>query len=350
MRTSLWFLVVSTTFLALVSCSKTSTPDQPGEASIVAWAVGSMDTNGIGTILHSADAGETWVRQGDSTMFGGIDISNVWAIDSNNAWIVCSGNRIFRTIDGGVNWIPVLTPYIPGNPNLCGLSILNNTTIWVSGENGTVYSSTDAGNNWTVYDSTIFRHGMMQGIHAISENIIYVAGELATLSGSWGFLARTLNGGTTWDSITLPGGYNQHAWIGVTSVDSSCIVVYGQTGHYSVSRNGGNTWTNGEAVSPSDINCLVMLSADAYWTANDYDKIYKTFDGGESWVEQPSTGPSGFFLVGIDNYYSQTALIVGQSATFENAGKIIKTTDGGNHWYLRHASPSRLWKVSYAKN
>ncbi|MBN1197867.1 MAG: hypothetical protein JXA23_00850, partial [Bacteroidales bacterium] len=180
-------------------------------------------------------------------------------------------------------------------------------------------------------------------------NIIYVAGELPKQIGTWGFLARTLNGGITWDSISLPGSYNQHAWIGVKATDSSHVIVYGQTGHYSVTNNGGNTWTNGEQVSPSDINGLVMLSPDAFWAACDYDKIFKTFDAGESWVEQTSTGPSDSFLVGIDTYYSQTALIVGHSASVELAGKILKTTDGGNHWYLRHVCPANLWKVSFAK-
>ncbi|TSA25114.1 MAG: hypothetical protein D4R67_10760 [Bacteroidetes bacterium] len=336
--------------LALITCKKNPSPEPPDQTKIVAWAVGSIDTNGVGVILYTDDAGETWKRQGDSTMFLGVNINDVWAIDQQNAWIVCSGNRIYRTINGGTTWIPVPAPSIPGNPDLYSISILNNTTLWISGDKGSVFSSIDAGNNWTVYDTTIFRHGLMQGICAITDNIIYVAGQFPLEIGAWGFIAKTLNGGITWDSVALQGNYNRYYWIGVAATDSNNVIVYGQTGHYSVTHNGGNTWTNGAQVSPSDINGLVMLSPEAYWGACDYDMIFKTFDGGETWIEQMSAGPGNIFLVGIDTYYTQTALIVGKSADFQIKGKILQTIDGGNHWYLRHVSPSNLAKVSFAHN
>lgn len=333
----------------LLSCKKTTDPDPPENTRVVAWAVGGMDTNNIGMILYTDDAGETWKRQGDSAMFNGIDVINVWAIDQQNAWIACSGNKIFRTLDGGNTWIPVLTPVIPGDPPLSGISILNNTTIWISGGLGTVYHSNDAGNNWTVHDSSFFHNGMMQGILAITRQVIYVVGEFDTESGAFGFISRTLNGGVTWDSISLPGNYNRHLWIGVDAVDSNNVIIYGQHGHYAITQNGGNTWTTPDSVTAGDINALVMLSKDAFWAAFDYDQIFKTFDAGITWIQQPSAGPMNQFLVGIDTYYSQTALIVGESAGYQKSGKILKTTDGGNNWYLRHTTDSKLWKVCFAK-
>nr|NQU89958.1 hypothetical protein [Bacteroidota bacterium] len=124
------------TGLIFTSCKKTTTPETPANTKVVAWAVGLQDTNSVGMILYTDDAGDTWRRQGDPAMFQGIDVINVWAIDQQNAWIICSGNKIFRTLDGGSTWIPVLAPAIPGDPGLAGISILNNTTIWISGEHG----------------------------------------------------------------------------------------------------------------------------------------------------------------------------------------------------------------------
>ena len=332
------------------TCSKDEPPDSPEQAKVVAWAVGLQDTNSVGMILYTDDAGDTWKRQGDSTMFYGIDVINVWAIDHQNAWIICSSNKIFRTLDGGNTWIPVLAPVIPGDPRLSGISILNNTTIWISGEHGTVYHSNDAGNNWTVYDSSFFHSGLMQGILTITEQIIYVVGQFNTVSGSFGFIARTLNGGTTWDSISLPGNFNRYFWIGVAATDPDHVLIYGQHGHYTVTHNGGDTWLTPDSITAGDINFLVMLSKDAYWGAFDFDQIFKTYDGGETWIQQPGAGPMNQFLVGIDTYYSQTALIVGQSAGWEKSGKILKTTDGGNNWYLRHVCDAKLWKVCFAKS
>jgi photosystem II stability/assembly factor-like uncharacterized protein len=350
MKTSIYpLLVLMVAGWIVSSCNKTTTPDTPENTKVVAWAVGAMDTNNVGVILYTDDAGDTWERQGDTAMFLGININDVWAIDQQNAWIVGSGNRIYRTINGGLSWTQVITPSVQGNPDLFGISILNNTNIWISGASGTVYQSTDAGNNWIVYDTNSFRRSLLQGIHAITQNIIYVAGEFETGQGPWGFIARTLNGGTTWDSISLPGGFNQHPWIGVTASDSNNIVVYGSTGHYAVTHNGGNFWYTPGQVDPGDINDLVMISSESYWGAFDYDQIYKTFDGGETWLEQTSKGPLNQFLVGIDTYYTQTAIIVGESADSTRSGKIINTSDGGNNWSLRHVSPAKLQKVSFAK-
>ena len=343
-------VVVALAGWILLACDKTTSSDTPENTKVVAWAVGYQDTNSVGMILYSDDAGETWKRQGDSSQFMGIDVINVWAIDQLNAWIVCSNNKVFRTIDGGNTWLPVLVPFIPGDPGLSGISIINNTTIWISGEHGTVYHSDDAGNYWTVHDSSFFHSGMMQGILAINERIIYVAGQFIAAAGDYGFIARTLNGGVTWDSIALPNNFNRNLWIGVAAVDSNNVIVYGQHGHYTVTHNGGKTWSTPDSVTAGDINALIMLSKDAYWGAFDFDQIFKTFDGGEKWLEQTSAGPLNQFLVGMDIYYTQTALIVGESAGWEKAGKILKTTDGGNNWYLSHACDSKLWKVCFAKN
>jgi len=337
------------TELILTSCKKSTTPETPSNTKVVAWAVGMQDTNSVGMVLYTDDAGETWERQGNQAMFTGVDVINVWAIDQQNAWIICSGNKIFRTLDGGTTWIPVQAPAIPGDPELSGISVIGNTTIWISGDLGTVYHSSDAGNTWTVYDSSFFHSGGMQGILAVTERIVYVVGHFNTGAGDYGFIARTLNGGVTWDSISLPNNFNRNLWIGVDAVDSTHVIIYGQHGHYTVTKNGGNTWSTPDSVTAGDINALVMLSKDAFWGAFDYDQIFKTYDGGKNWLPQTSAGPLNQFLVGMDTYYSQTALIVGESAGWQKAGKIIKTTDGGKNWYLRHACDSKLWKVRFAR-
>jgi len=343
----IFLFMVITAFIVIISCSKKETTGPPDEGKVVAWAVGTQDTNSVGMILYTDDAGETWERQGTDVLQG-VDVINVWAIDQQNAWVVCSGNKIFRTIDGGATWLPVLTPVIPGDPQLSGISILDNNIIWVSGDQGTVYHSFDAGNSWAVFDTSFFHSGMMQGVLAITDQVIYVAGEFNTADGPYGFFARTLNGGITWDSISLPGNYNRHSWIGIAATDLYHVIVYGQSGHYAVTSNGGNTWGTPDSVTRGDINDLVMLSKDALWGTFDYDQIFKTFSGGRTWIEQKSAGPLNQYLVGIDTYYSQTALVVGQASN-QIAGKILKTTDGGNTWYLRHACDASLWKVAFAK-
>ncbi|MCK4256084.1 hypothetical protein KAX35_04270, partial [candidate division WOR-3 bacterium] len=64
--------------------------------SLKGWIVGES-----GTILHTEDAGTTWVTQlsGINNTLNGIDF-----VDSLNGWIVGEGGVILRTRDGGEHW------------------------------------------------------------------------------------------------------------------------------------------------------------------------------------------------------------------------------------------------------
>ncbi|MCD4736865.1 MAG: hypothetical protein K8R53_12545, partial [Bacteroidales bacterium] len=121
---------------------------------------------------------------------------------------------------------------------------------------------------------------------------------------------------------------------------------------YSYTTNGGQTWNNdsiyGGGAVGLDINDLIMLDETTWWSACDYDHINKTTDGGLNWTAQPTAGPGNMFLVGIDAYDSQLALITGTSAGWPPGGKILQTTDGGNTWVCKHTTNSSLNKVAFA--
>jgi photosystem II stability/assembly factor-like uncharacterized protein len=331
----------------LHSCNKNESPDPPAQLTPVAWVVGAQDDNQTGVILYSTDNGETWVRQGDPNMFKNIDLMDVWAIDNKNVWVIGTGNKIFRTLDGGASWIAVAPPQHPANPDLYSIFIYYNTQIWISGDHGAVYHSTDAGSSWEMFDTAFFHSGLMQGIWAAAPNLVYVAGQYSDDKKSRGFFAVTPDGGITWDSIDLPDDFNRHEWIGISSSSSLNVMVYGQMGHYAFTHDGGATWHT-DSIQSGDFNHLIMLSQTVYWVATDFDKIFKSFDGGNSWNLQACPPPSNYFMVGIDAWNSQEALAVGLSAS-SNLGKIIRTTDGGATWALKDTINAHLWKVSYAK-
>ncbi|MCX6234316.1 MAG: YCF48-related protein [Bacteroidetes bacterium] len=319
-----------------------------------AWAVGAQDSTTYGMILFSNDGGDTWTRQGGgSQALKGIDVEDVWALDENNVWAVCSENVILKTTDGGQTWTRVQAQDIPGNPELMCISIVDKNNIWISGANGVVYNSTDGGYTWVLYDTSFFHKGLMQGICAVNSQMVYVAGGINAKKDMIGFIAFTLDGGTTWDSIVLADNYNKHEWIDVTSSGADHIVVYGCKSHYAFTTDGGATWKNDSlitgGVGGADINHLKMLDEQTWWGAFDLDGIYITKDGGTSWIQQQSAGPGNMFLVGIDNYDDQLALIVGQSAGWPPEGKIIKTSNGGNLWELKYHCNSPLYKISFIK-
>ena len=352
-RLGFLFLVMMIMTCIIISCSKKKDNSVSSERKKYAWVAGMKDSTGYGLILYSADSGETWVRQGEGTAaLKDIDVSDIWAVDANTVWAVCSGNVILKTLDGGQTWTRVQAPGNIMTKLLSSISIVNKCNIWISGDGGTVYNSTDNGNTWTIFDTTFFHKGLMQGIWAVTPQKIYVAGGIGHKRNYRGFIGYTLDGGITWDSVFPANDYNRNEWIGVTS-SGNTIVVYGGKSHYVVSTDGGMTWKNdslhaGGGGGGADINHMIMLNPQTWWGALDMGHIYLTTDGGSAWTPQ-GTDQGGEFLVGIDAWDSQLALAVGTQAGWPEHGPILKTSNGGTNWETKHTYNSNLNKVSFIK-
>jgi len=335
--------------LSIFSCEK---DDQNNNGrKPYAWVVGEADSTGYGMILFSPDGGITWMRQGQGNSFlSGVYLAGVWAVDEYNVWVIGNGNTILRSTDGGTVWSRIDVPGGDPESNLASISLSGKQNIWISGSRGKIYHSNDDGSTWQVFTFDYCSECLFQGIHAVNSQIVYAAGGIQNR----GLIVRTLNGGQNWDTIAPPDHYNQHGnWIGVKATDAEHVVVYGGKSRYTFTTDGGQTWTNDSipgtgGIDGADINCLSMLDDQTWWGAFDFDGIFLTENSGSGWIKQPSTGPAGMFLVGIDVFDRQNAIITGMSSVSIN-GKILYTTDGGNTWELSLTSRAWLNKVSFIK-
>jgi photosystem II stability/assembly factor-like uncharacterized protein len=347
-----FLLLVMMILCFIISCNKNNDNPSPVEKKPYAWIAGAKDSTGYGMILFSSDSGQTWVRQGQgSAVLQDIDVWDIWAVDENTVWAVCSGNVILKTSDGGQTWYRVQAPANKTSVRLSAISIVNKTNIWISGSGGTVYNSTDNGNTWKMFDTSFFHKSLMQGIWAVTPRKIYVVGK-AGVSVPGGFIGYTLDGGMTWDTVTPSDDYNQNEWIGVTS-SGNTILVYGGKSHYMVSTDGGANWKNDsvKAVGGSmkaDFNHMIMLDHQTWWGAMDEGHIYLTTDGGTTWIPQ-GANEGGSFLFGIDAWDSRLALVVGESNGWPSRGPILKSSNAGANWGLVKVYRSNLAKVTFIK-
>ncbi|MCX6226340.1 MAG: YCF48-related protein [Bacteroidia bacterium] len=336
--------------IMIVSCSKNPDDNLPDESKY-AWAVGEQDSTGYGMILYSDDRGETWVRQGQgSSALQGIDVYDIWAVDKDNVWAACGDNVILKTIDGGMIWSRVQVPVTKSHSRLSSICIVNKTNIWISGSGGAVYKSANNGQNWTLFDTTFFQSGLMQGICAVTPNKVYVVGGVHT--PPVGFIGYTLDGGSIWDSVVPQDNYNRNEWIGAAA-SVNTIVIYGEKSHYMVSLDGGSIWKNDSipasgGVGGADINHLIMQDAKTWWAAMDLGKMYLTTDGGTNWNLQ-QTDRTGDFIMGIDAWHGQLALAAGQGAYWPKGGSILKYSIAKNSWITKYTTRSCLYKVSFIK-
>jgi len=221
--------------------------------------VGQTDESGIAMLYFSDDSGKTWMRQGMDILPEGKDLEDVYAVDRNRVWAAGSNALLLRTDNGGSDWEIIEVSETATDSFFASISVYGDR-IWVSGDSGLVIFSEDSGDSWTVCNlPENAADYLIQGIHAINQNLIYAVGNKSTPRA--GIVLKSENGGQDWEEIELPNNYNDNGWIGVKATDENHIVIYGGQGHYVVTANGGKQWVTGGPLFAKDLNSLVMLDS-----------------------------------------------------------------------------------------
>ncbi len=105
------------------------------------WAVGSDGGSG-GIILHTTDGGSIWVTQ--STTSSG-DLTSVYAVNSDTAFIVGQSGLILFTSDGGMNWNSQTSGITEDLKSIVLENGLNGRAV---GATGVIIQTTDGGTSW----------------------------------------------------------------------------------------------------------------------------------------------------------------------------------------------------------
>ncbi len=345
--------VISSLFLLSVlgGCGTSGSGGTGSDRTV--WVVGNADADGYAAVLRSDDGGRTWqVPESNVTMLEGIDLHDVFAVSAETAWAVGTGQTLVYTEDGGKNWTRVDT-FPDHNDSIIFYTISSPVPgeFWISGSDGAVYHTRDGAEHWDKMDPSIFKHALVQGVHAIDRLTVYAVGNSVD-GGTGGFAVRSLDGGANWETVGLPENNGTLSWIGVTATDRDHVVIYGPQGACLSTADGGTSWSDcgidmGGGGMSADINDLLMLDDSTWWAAMDYDGIFLTQNGGTGWNQQQSDGVGDMFLTGIAAADSRNAVIVGQSARVPAAGKILSTTDGGADWTQRLSTDYSLQKVAF---
>ena len=219
---------------------------------------------------------------------------------------ISDGNGLYITQNGGDSWNQISLPgsgdvsgrsvaFAPSNPNIVYASLGN----W--GSNDGIYRSTNSGNSWTLVsgNSTITSVVTMFAIDPTDANHVYAA--------SYGQgIMETFNGGTSWSHITtgLSGDDLYFYNIEISPVNTQVIYATGYLWPWK-SNNGGSTWeiadtsypdfnTWGLALHPTNVNIAFVGSRQKLFTDYYGGGIYKTTNGGASFIPK---------LNGLDNTF-----------------------------------------------
>lgn len=234
---------------------------------------------------------------------------------------------LLKTTDGGANWVSnsiatttVKQTYVLKNRGT--------DTLYVGGEDGSVFRSYDGGSNWQSLTFPL-THRAIRAIHLISGQELLVAGDS-------GFVYRSTNAGNSWTSVhQLTQGITlgQHLW-NFFALSEDTLYVCGRGQSIARSDDGGQTWqelsnlsstTEFSAIHFKDTtNGIALGRIYGVAAGSGTGTIYRTSNGGRSWTRGPVS-----FIPGENKNLTDLHLIGNNVIAVGELGRILKSSDYG---------------------
>jgi len=112
--------------------------------------------------------------------------------DSQNGLTVTLSGIIFKTTNGGVNWVNI---YENSTYPMINIKYLNDTNLLVFRTNGHLLRTTNYGYNWIE---------ILTPLSETNKRINFVNELTGFILGDKQYIQKTTNGGLNWDSIKVP--------------------------------------------------------------------------------------------------------------------------------------------------
>lgn len=246
---------------------------------------------------------------------------------------------IWKSFDGGANWNPTddLLPNLavstivmdPTNPNVLYAGTGEGFfASWAKHRGLGIFKSTDAGATWNLLAGTV--EGVPEGAFYFVNKLVISPNDpsriyAATMTGVW----RSVDAGQSW-SVVL-----RNPWV--------------------LSSPPGVPATNGCSVGCTDLTVRPDSDPDVLWAAFGSfqpDGLYRSDDGGDSWVEYQTAPEQGRITIAIapsDNDRMYLLMAQNQSASLGKLYTVFRSDDGGDSWYssLDFSHPFSEWLLSY---
>lgn len=283
-------------------------------------------------LFYSDDSGVKWEKVTE-----GLTISTIRTLsispDFANDGIVFAGTNntgIFKSVNAGETWMQA-------NSGLDNLKIwmihispdfVNDQTVFATGKAG-LYKSVDGGNNWAPLSRDSFK-GVIQAVD-ISEN--FKEDEtlfIATTDGAF----KSINAGETWENISE--NYFQSRILEITSSPNFAndkTIYIGTLGDFIYkSVDGGDSWVKiyHETYSDTSVHSIdisLNFSEDQSLIIGTNLGAYKSVDGGKNWINMYEGLPVSHKMISSVKIASDGTMFVG----LPNEG-IFKSDDSGISW------------------
>ncbi len=299
-----------------------------------------------GVIVKTTDGGRNWESIIKSATAYNADLWDIIFIDDSTGWI-CGGEGIrsndgiiLKTTNGGSNWVKKFKAINKGP--LRSISFFDEQNGFAVGGDSTILKTTDGGISWSSINKGIEN---WYDVDFSNYPIGWIIGNSNTYIH--GRLIKTTDGGKTWNdvtSLTFSAGFPEIqftsknvGWIKTDAPDST-----GYTRLYKTTDSGIN-WLPVLSSERDDLYSMDFISNEIGWISTEFypGLIFHTTNGGGSWETYNTPGA----LLSISFVDSLT----GWGTALGNRD-MYKTTDGGKTWIPQHAYSTYLNKIKFINN
>jgi photosystem II stability/assembly factor-like uncharacterized protein len=187
----------------------------------------------FGTMVRTDDGGTTWKKiplptdlvlpedVADIVEPGDILLYDVDFVSPERGWAVGEFGTILTTADGGQTWSAQKSPV---ETTLFGVQFTDANNGFASGIEQVLLRTTDGGTTWNKIDVPGHK-GFVLGLYDVA-----VQGKVGWVIGDSGLLLRTTDGGSTWERIDLPIKLAGNWFRGIGLTPSTAGVIVGSEG------------------------------------------------------------------------------------------------------------------------
>ena len=274
-------------------------------------------------MFKTTDGGTTWSLSFPSTINSGVDFISVYSViidpsDNKIIYAGTDGKGVYKTTSSGTSWSKLNIPLLD-SAAVFSMAFDSNKNLYLGTTNG-IFKSTDNGNTWIQANNGLTNTAVwnLQAVTIANQTSLFATvithgtpGNASTFDGG---IFKSSNGAVSWQNIS--GNLPQYQ-----SSDSLFYFYW----RFAVNPLNTNTIYIGTSVGSPD----EFLAAFENWG------IYKTVNGGQSWVKVDNNISLGW----MDNTFfdERHALVLAISPSDTNTvywGRdwMNKTTDGGKTW------------------
>ena len=252
---------------------------------------------------------------------------SVWFIDSVTGYVVGDSGKIYKTIDGGNNWI---SNYFDSTNVYFGsysgdfaiLQFINNKIGYLlTGMEDQIYKTTDSGNNWVK---------LISPYSEAASSFAFINPDTGYIVGDSSVYFKTVNGGLSWETVS---NVVDNPFFSIYFLSDSIGFALGE--NFYATRNGGQSWIKKSSISSFNFGACIFFtdSLNGYlFPGNNLESttvIMKTIDGGSSW--------SNIILDSTGTHHVNSIFFINKNIGFigtsdHNTGGFYYTNNGGLNW------------------